>query len=409
MAHVGRVREGVSRLVRRSSLRRERPKWRMIGGGAAFSSSNSNSNSDISSSHQNYSILPCPLPENSLWINDAKVINVGTLADKLRRNTRAYTHSHPNVKLMGILAENGPFRHDAETYSSSIAATCFADGIQYELMRCPGNTPEDVEAVIRMANERDDVDGILIFYPIFGDQPQSTRGPYINRLTGVYYKSFDDYLRDVVDPAFDVEGLNGAYSSRLALRKGKQSTTTQKDDNNSYDLYWDINDPDESNRIVPCTAQSVQHILDHYHSTNWEGQIVSIINRSEIFGRPLASMLASKGALVNSIDLDSVIQFRPGGRSRKVSSNTSMETHLKASNVIVTGVPSPDFAIPSDCVGEGTTVVNVSEYPNVCRETLLQQPNIQYIPHVGKVTVAVLEQNLIRLHRAAAERRRLSH
>ena len=44
----------------------------------------------------------------------------------------------------------------------------------------------------------------------------------------------------------------------------------------------------------------------------------------------------------------------------------------------------------------GTTLVNVSESPCVQEEALSE--SITYVPKVGKVTVAALEENLVRLH-----------
>jgi len=44
-----------------------------------------------------------------------------------------------------------------------------------------------------------------------------------------------------------------------------------------------------------------------------EGKIVTVINRSEIVGRPLAAMLANDGAEVYSVDINSIYKFS-GGR-----------------------------------------------------------------------------------------------
>lgn len=41
--------------------------------------------------------------------------------------------------------------------------------------------------------------------------------------------------------------------------------------------------------------------------------------------------------------------------------------------------------------------MNVSSYKNVDEEALLKIPGVVYIPMVGKVTVAMLERNLVRL------------
>ena len=47
--------------------------------------------------------------------------------------------------------------------------------------------------------------------------------------------------------------------------------------------------------------------------------------------------------------------------------------------------------------GADTTVVNVASFKNVDENELLQIEGVQYIPMVGKVTVAMLERNLMRL------------
>jgi hypothetical protein len=44
-----------------------------------------------------------------------------------------------------------------------------------------------------------------------------------------------------------------------------------------------------------------------------EGKIVTVINRSEIVGRPLAAMLANDGAEVYSVDINSIYRLS-GGR-----------------------------------------------------------------------------------------------
>jgi methylenetetrahydrofolate dehydrogenase (NAD+) len=347
------------------------------------------------------------LSSSSLSSSSSQVVDVTPLAESMRQQVRNYTQSSPRpVRLVGVLAQAGPFRLDAELYSERIAQTCEEDGIIYELQRCTGQFPANVEELIQTTNSRPDVDGILIFYPIF-KRPDFVlkRGPFKNLLTGVYYKTYDDYLRDVVAKNKDVEGLCGNYNARLMFRsKAAMNPSSSSLSNQEFSSNDD--------KILPCTALSVKQILDHYHplstsspSQPWKGQIVSVINRSEIMGRPLAAMLASSGATVYSIDVDSIEKFRQGGRLRRCTEpNITMQWCLKQSNVVVTGVPSPDFHLPSEWISPGTTVVNVSEFLNVCEETLLDRPGIRYIPQVGKVTVAVLEQNLLRLHRNAQTR-----
>ena len=46
----------------------------------------------------------------------------------------------------------------------------------------------------------------------------------------------------------------------------------------------------------------------------------------------------------------------------------------------------------------GTTVINVASYKNVDEEALLKIDGVNWVPAVGKVTIAMLERNLLRLY-----------
>jgi methylenetetrahydrofolate dehydrogenase (NAD+) len=159
---------------------------------------------------------------------------------------------------------------------------------------------------------------------------------------------------------------------------------------------------------VPCTAQAVNQILESYHpfdhsgENRWSGVTVTVVNRSEIFGRPLAAVLALKGATVYSVDDNSILMFMSDGQMRRCTDLT-LDDCLVQSSIVVTGVPSPDFVLPCEAITDAT-VVDVSEYSNVCVDNLLERPNVKLIPSVGKVTVAALEQNLVRLHKRAMQK-----
>lgn len=339
--------------------------------------------------------------------------------------------------------------------------------------------PSAVEAAIRRANNMADVHGVLVYYPIFKGQKkslpitsesspaqvcsdrqpwcaptkpknhdnsgdhdchtpskrnyrgeQSIRGPYKSSITGVYYKSYDDYLRDIICPTRDVEGLCHEYNARWMFRHSDIYVDNNNDFRSGYrevsfdqgiGYAGDEEDQGEDGGIgrgpdgchggivFPCTALSVVRILEACHATfqpnrpvglRFGGTIVTIINRSEILGRPLAAMLANDGATVYSVDEESVLLFRAGGRMRRCTDpETTLEWCIGQSSVVVTGVPSRDFKIPCEWIRPNSTVVNVAADPNVDEESVLRIPGVQYVPKVGKVTVAVLEHNLICLHR----------
>ncbi|CAM9542170.1 unnamed protein product [Ascophyllum nodosum] len=213
----------------------------------------------------------------------------------------------------------------------------------------------------------------MIYYPVFGAFPSFFGG------------SMDDYLRDTVSVRKDVEGLCNTYRRNL---------------------YHNIRYVDEAKTkkcILPCTPLAVVKILEHlgmYDETLPEGdrlrgKTITIINRSEIVGRPLAAMLANDGAIIYSLDVDSIFVFRRGALRK---TEATPEDATRQSDVVVTGVPSKDYKLPASWLKEGGAVINVSTFKNVDEDEVMKVPGMRYVPMVGKVTVAMLERNLLRLH-----------
>jgi len=179
----------------------------------------------------------------------------------------------------------------ARQYAEWTGKACQSDGLRYELRTV--EDPIDVEAALMDANEDPRVHGIIVYYPIFGQQ-ESFSGA-----------SQDDYLRDSVSHKCDVEGLCFTYRSNL------------------YRNVRFLDYPRNSKKcLLPCTSLSVVKILEHCPGCydpekpvgrKLEGKIITVINRSEIVGRPLAAMLANDGAEVYSVDINSIYKFS-GGR-----------------------------------------------------------------------------------------------
>ena len=126
-----------------------------------------------------------------------------------------------------------------------------------------------------------------------------------------------------------------------------------------------------------------------------KGVTVTVVNRSEIVGRPLAAMLANDGAEVYSVDIDSIFRLT---RGKLHETEETVESAAKKSNVIVTGVPVKTYRFNTNWVNPNTTFINISSYKNVDKAALLAIEGVQYVPLVGKVTVAMLERNLLRLY-----------
>lgn len=106
--------------------------------------------------------------------------------------------------------------------------------------------------------------------------------------------------------------------------------------------------------------------------------MITIINRSEVVGRPLAALLANDGARVISVDLDSIVEFskRPSKSVEGKKSSASphhittplpdMTLHkaLSFSDVVISAVPVDSFKVPTKELKDGCVCVNVAGEKN---------------------------------------------
>lgn len=393
------------------------------------------------------------------------------ISNNIRSSVRLYTSQH-QLNLIGISTSRSLLQSynkddddtiqiysnkSIESYSEALSKTCKEDNINYTLWRIAGgyNKIQQIDNLIRRANSLDDVDGIILYYPLLSNKPQvlgweNRKGivgeerydvdQYGNRkwtieneemnvqngledllernrrkIPGFSYKTRDDFYRSLISYQRDVEGLCPTYHSRSIFRNAK--VYVDKD-------HLCGTEQQQNGIIFPCTALAVVKILEKivpaFNSQKQPGKrfeniVVTIINRSEILGRPLASMLANDGAIVYSIDKDSILlySYRKMRRIQQhdigsmLAGSTStidrgrsgqVESCVKKSNVIVTGVPSTLFKLPTSWIQPGSQVINVASEPNIDVEELSRVPEVSYIPQIGKVTVALLEHNLVKLH-----------
>ena len=152
-------------------------------------------------------------------------------------------------KLVAVLVGDDPA---SQVYVRNKIAACRETGIRSEEIRIAADAPQsEVLATVRRLNEDRDVDGILVQLPL----PQQ-----VDR-TAVLL---------AIDAAKDVDGLHVLNAGRLAMR---------------------LPGP------VPCTPAGVIELLDRT-GLAIAGQRAVIIGRSEIVGRPLATLLMHRDATV---------------------------------------------------------------------------------------------------------------
>jgi methylenetetrahydrofolate dehydrogenase (NADP+)/methenyltetrahydrofolate cyclohydrolase len=290
-------------------------------------------------------------------------IDPAAVAARFRDELRAQlAEERETLRLTGILAgDHGP----SHTYATYAQRACMELGIHFELRKFPRL---EAEAAIRSANADPAVHGIMVYYPIFGTE-------------------HDAYLRDLVDPGKDVEGLHSTWARHLY-------------DNRRY-----VDAAKTKKAILPCTPLAIVKLVEaagffHEKGRPLEGRTVTVFNRSEVVGRPLASMLAHDGARVYSFDVDGALAFEPPPdeeRAHGLSETTITRAQaLAESDIVITGVPSKQFPlVHRDELRDGCLCINFSTYKNFSED--IAGKAACFIPRVGPMTVLMVIRNALRL------------
>ncbi len=268
--------------------------------------------------------------------------------------------------LVGFLAaEHGP----SATYADYTRRGCEDVGVRFDLRHVKRL---DAEAAVLEANADPNVHGILVYYPVFGTEQ-------------------DVYLRDLVDPAKDIEGLHSFWARCLyANRRFLDREATKK-------------------AILPCTPLAILKLLDAAKAAKvgaarpLAGVRAVVFNRSEVVGRPLASMMANDGAEVTSFDIDGPQLFAPvsadGAHTVEETEHRPRDPRLAQADVVITGLPSRAFPLVrgAEEIRAGAVCLNFSTMKNF-DEAVAEKARV-FVPRVGPMTVTMALRNLVRLYR----------
>ena len=126
--------------------------------------------------------------------------------------------------------------------------------------------------------------------------------------------------------------------------------------------------------LLPCTPLAILKILDYLRVYNsilpygnrLFGKAITVVNRSETVGRPLAALLANDGACVYSVDITSVQQYTRGEGIKEQRHQVVEKAHwvlkdcLPLSDVVISGVPGDSFKIPIQSLKDGAVCINFS-------------------------------------------------
>ncbi|KAJ5134855.1 methylenetetrahydrofolate dehydrogenase [Penicillium atrosanguineum] len=279
------------------------------------------------------------------------------LSDKVRKFSK-------RLCLAGVLASDDA---GSRQYADWTRETCQAIGVDFCLVCL---SPRNVATYIKALNTNPCIDGIIVYYPIFGD-------------------SRDDDVKILVNHGKDVEALN----CRPTLQFPEVTDGPGQ--------------PCLAPTLVPCTARAIEsilHMIGIYDQSvptkqqlgGWE---VCIINRSDVVGLPLARLLAGQGARVYSVDVAGVQLFQLQSSSSGVDEIQSLATEwtlqdaVKMSGVIISAVPHPAFKVDTEWLQSGAICINVSSFKNFKSDVL--EIASKFMPRVGKLTIVALLSNLL--------------
>ena len=76
--------------------------------------------------------------------------------------------------------------------------------------------------------------------------------------------------------------------------------------------------------------------------------------------------------------------------------NLTTEDVIPMSDVVITGVPSKSYKLSNKLLRDGVIAINFSSFQNF-EDSVSEKASI-FVPSVGKVTIAMLQRNLLRLY-----------
>ena len=276
--------------------------------------------------------------------------------DEVRIELQSLTEQ---IRVVGFVASDDL---PSVTYANATQQKFTDVGIVYELRRI---ARLDLEDAITQVNDDPGIHGLFVYLPVFNNEQ-------------------DAILRNLVDFRKDIEG-GGQYWTRKLYDNDRLAA-----------------DNDQTKKaLLPCTPLAIIKMLTeagvYLADVNlpMSDKTVTIFNRSEVVGRPLAAMLSNDGARVFSFDINGPLEFS-GGRPAEIE--ITRHQALAQSDIVITGVPSESFQkVSTTEIRKDAVCLNFSFYANF-EEDMSTHAGI-FIPRIGPVTVAMCMRNTLRLYK----------
>lgn len=273
----------------------------------------------------------------------ARIIDGKAVAAEVRARVKAeVADMDPKPGLATILVGDDPASHVYVRNKRNACAEVGIESIHHEL---DASVPEsELADLISQLGEDDRVSGILLQLPVPG---------HID----------SDAMIELINPRKDVDGLTTTNAGLLV--QGREG-------------------------LVSCTPAGVMELLEH-ESVDLRGAEAVIIGRSQLVGRPLASLLLARDATVTMCH----------SRTRELAEVCSR------ADVLVAAVGRPKL-VSAEMVREGAVVIDVGinrtedglvgdvDFDAVARKAAAITP----VPGgVGPMTIAMLLVNTVRAAR----------
>ncbi len=215
-----------------------------------------------------------------------------------------------------------------------------AVGINAEVKKLPEKTKEkELLSLVNSLNSDDSVDGFIVQLPL----PKTINA---------------DKIINSINPSKDVDGFTSANIGKLFL---------------GLDA-----------KLLPATPSGIIRMIEHY-KIPVEGKHVVIIGRSNIVGKPIASMLLNRNATVTICH----------------SKTLDLAKHTTTADLLIVAIGKPGF-IKADMVKEGAYVIDVGTTKigeklvgDVDFENVIKKAHCSPVPGgVGPLTGAMLIHNV---------------
>ena len=287
------------------------------------------------------------------------LVDPSTIAQKyLAQSKISLSEVDQNLHIVGLIASDDS---PSIAYARATKQVFQDAGFDYELRQVKRL---DLEKEILAANDDNTVHGIFIYFPVFKNQQ-------------------DEYLRNLVHYTKDIEAGSSYWTHKLY----------------SNDRLAISGDSDKK-ALLPCTPLAIVKILEDLSEYGEGGEPlankrVTIFNRSEVIGRPLAIMMSNDGAIVYSFDENGPMQYE---QAKAQECEITRTQALAESDIIVTGVPNEQFQKIQTSELKATAVcLNFSSVKNFSAD--VPEYVKTFVPRVGPMTVAMCMRNTIRLYK----------